>query len=263
MSARRGTIPRPTPSCESKPGRLRTKLAKYYAAEGAGDPVRIDIPRGKYVAVLLQPVVTETSEADGLLSRIPAVGPSRLACRYRNPAVIAAVLALYPQHNRDQCGLGTRGSAVRQRRRDNDTARLAQALAHELTSAIARENAFPVASRTDSDRFGSSPPDLANIGSKLRVNAVLEGSVERDSDRIRVTVQLVSLRDGYNIWSQTYESLPDRSAEFGEQVSNLIARTLRARFGGLPGESLPSTTIAEHRGCGTVFKRIRSLADAA
>ena len=49
-----------------------------------------------------------------------------------------------------------------------------------------------------------------------------------------LTVQLVSSRDGYNIWSQSYESLPGRVAEFDEQVSNLIARTIRARFGGLP-----------------------------
>lgn len=212
-------------------GRLRTKLAKYYAAEGAGDPVRINIPRGKYVAALLQPVVTATSRADGFRvwktrRRTAAIGLAVIV-------TLAAVLALYRQHSRDQSGLALAVLPFRYAGGGSDTARLAQALADELTSAIARENAFPVASRTDFDRFGSSPPDLANIAAKLRVNAVLEGSVERDSDRIRLTVQLASPRDGYNIWSQTYESLPGGSAEFDEQVSNLIARTIRARFAGL------------------------------
>jgi TolB-like protein len=213
-------------------GRLRTKLAKYYAGEGADDPVRIDLPRGKYIVVLLRAVSTGMWKSDG-----PADGRRRGRTAAIGVAVvlaIAAVLLTYRQQSREEPALALAVLPFGNAGGDEGTARVAQALAQELTSAIARENAFSVASRTESDHFGSSPHDLAKIGAQLRVNAVLEGSIKRDSDRIRLTVDLVSSRDGYNIWSQSYGSLPDRAEEFNAQVSYLIARTLRARFGGLP-----------------------------
>src|SRR3954447_3939281 len=120
-------------------GRLRAKLARYYAAEGAGDPVRIDIPRGKYVAVLLRPVVTATSRVDGF-----AVSRTRRLTTAIGLVLIvalAAVLALYRQHNRDQSGLALAVLPFAAAGGDMDTVRLAQGLEHELTSAIAREKA--------------------------------------------------------------------------------------------------------------------------
>lgn len=213
-------------------GRLRSKLGKYYAAQGAADTVRIEIPRGTYVPVLLQPDLLETPPVETPVRKtsgrkaVVAMGLAAIAALatvmwFRHPSV--------PDGSRLSIAVLPLVNAAG----DANTARFSKALAEELTSTIAREDAFLVASRTESDRFGESPRDLAEIGARLRVNAVLEGSVQHDLDQFRVTVQLVSSRSGYHLWSQTYASLPGRAPEFPERVSNLIARTLRARFAGL------------------------------
>jgi serine/threonine-protein kinase len=215
-------------------GRLRTKLQKYYADKGAADPIRIELPRGTYIPLLSGAAVERP--------RQPIVGPARkhIAARVGPAfglAFIGAVAALLWFRNPPVQRHSLLSIAVLpfvNASGDADTAHFATALVEEMTSTIARENAFHVASRTDSDRFRNSSPDLASVGAKRRVNGVLEGSVQRHGDGIRITVQLVHSPDGYHIWSQTYESLPGRTAEFQEKVSNLVGRTLRARFAGIP-----------------------------
>jgi serine/threonine-protein kinase len=216
-------------------GRLRGKLAKYYASEGSSDPVRIKLPRGTYVPVLVRAGPPEPRRSRSAwplgtrLGKVTVIGFGALAILaigvFRHPSRDRALsrdtalpsLAVLPF-------LNVTG--------DSETGRFATDLVEELTSRIATENVFLVASRTESDQFSKSP-NLQEVASKLRVSVLLEGSVRRDSDRLGVTVQLMAARNGYQIWSQTYKSLPGRSAEFRETVSDLIARTLRARFGGL------------------------------
>lgn len=216
-------------------GRLRSKLAKYYSAEGRADPVRIELPRGRYVPVFLPACPGEAPPAAAPRRRAPLTRQTaRIGLGTAALAILAAGAFLVLPRTSKRLSIAV--LPLVNATGDAETARFARTLTEELTSRIAAENAFPVASRTETDELGKASSDLAALGARLGVSAFLEGSVRRDPGRLGVTVQFVSARNGYHAWSQTFESLPGRSAEFHETVSNLIARTLRARFGGLTEE---------------------------
>jgi TolB-like protein/Tfp pilus assembly protein PilF len=95
-------------------------------------------------------------------------------------------------------------------------------LAEELLNALARNPALRVAARTSSFSFKGKDTEIAEIGRRLNVETVLEGSVRKAEKRVRITVQLVSATDGYHIWSETY----DRQLEDIFAVQDDIARSV-------------------------------------
>jgi TolB-like protein/Flp pilus assembly protein TadD len=95
-------------------------------------------------------------------------------------------------------------------------------LAEELLNALARNPALRVAARTSSFSFKGKDTEIAEIGRRLNVATVLEGSVRKAGNRVRITVQLVSATDGYHIWSETY----DRQLEDIFAVQDDIARSV-------------------------------------
>src|SRR5262249_34958070 len=86
------------------------------------------------------------------------------------------------------------------RGRDQDY--LCEGIAEELINALNRIDGLRVASRTASFRFGSSGADVRAVGRDLGVGTLLEGSVRKSNNRLRVTVQLVDVATGYHRWSQ-------------------------------------------------------------
>ena len=78
-------------------------------------------------------------------------------------------------------------------------------LADEILNALASIDGLRVPGRTSSFFFKGKKVRLADIGRELNVGAVLEGSVRRDGNRVRVTAQLVKVSDGYRLWSRAYD----------------------------------------------------------
>jgi serine/threonine-protein kinase len=78
-------------------------------------------------------------------------------------------------------------------------------LAEELINALTQLPDVHVASRTSSFRFGGRHADVGEIGRTLRVATVLEGSIRRAGQRLRVTAQLISVDNGYHLWSERYD----------------------------------------------------------
>jgi serine/threonine-protein kinase len=78
-------------------------------------------------------------------------------------------------------------------------------LSEELVNALTRLPSLKVASRTSAFRFRQHQGDLRDVGRALGVDAVLEGSVRRAGDRVRITVVLTNVVDGYHIWSERYD----------------------------------------------------------
>ncbi len=95
-------------------------------------------------------------------------------------------------------------------------------LAEELINALSNVNGLRVVSRTASFRFRGSDWDLCEIGRRLNVKVILEGSVRRAAGRIRITVSLVSVEDGYPVWSERY----DRNFEDIFQIQDEIAQSV-------------------------------------
>jgi TolB-like protein/Tfp pilus assembly protein PilF len=88
---------------------------------------------------------------------------------------------------------------------DPDSQYFGDGLAEDLVNALARLSGLRVASRTSSFRYRGSEVDVRHIGRELGVGAILEGSVRRARQRLRVTAQLTSTDDGYHIWSERYD----------------------------------------------------------
>jgi TolB-like protein/Tfp pilus assembly protein PilF len=103
-------------------------------------------------------------------------------------------------------------------------------LAEELLNQLAQLPTLRVIGRTSSFAFRGRSDDLRKIGRALNVNHVLEGSVRKDGDRIRVAVQLIDAMDGSNVWSHTYERTLDDIFAIQEDIGRAVAAELRVRI---------------------------------
>jgi adenylate cyclase len=88
---------------------------------------------------------------------------------------------------------------------DKDHAYFGEGIAEELLGALAKVDGLRVAARRSSFWFKDKEAELGEIASKLNVGHVLEGSVRRDGDRVRITAELIDACDGFTIWSEIYE----------------------------------------------------------
>ena len=95
-----------------------------------------------------------------------------------------------------------------------------EGIAEEIINALSKVQALRVASRTSSFAFKGKSEDIGEIGRKLKVATVLEGSVRKAGDRLRVTAQLVNVADGYHLWSERF----DRQLEDVFAIQDEIAR---------------------------------------
>jgi TolB-like protein len=78
-------------------------------------------------------------------------------------------------------------------------------MSEEIINALARLPDLRVVARTSAFAFEGKDADVRTIGEQLGVRNVVEGSVRRSGERLRVTAQLISVADGYHLWSETYE----------------------------------------------------------
>src|SRR5207248_6866976 len=78
-------------------------------------------------------------------------------------------------------------------------------MSEEILHALAKVDGLRVTGRTSSFSFKGSGAGASEVGKKLNVQNVLEGTLQRDGDRIRITAELIEARNGFHLWSQTYE----------------------------------------------------------
>ena len=104
-------------------------------------------------------------------------------------------------------------------------------LTDELAGALTRLPGLRVASRTSAYSFKGSAASVAEIGKKLNVQAVIEGSVRRSGNRLRVNAQLVSVADGFTLWSESYDRDPKDVFDVQDEIARAIATAVRPRLG--------------------------------
>lgn len=117
---------------------------------------------------------------------------------------------------------------------DPDQAYFCDGMTEAITSALSRMDGFDVAARSSAFAFRDRTANLAEIGRKLRVGHVLEGSVRRAGSRVRVTAQLIRLPDGFHVSSWEYDG--DAGDVLGVQtdVARRVALELRGAVAGPP-----------------------------
>jgi len=121
---------------------------------------------------------------------------------------------------------------------------LCEGLAEELINALTRVDGLRVASRTASFQFRSAGEDIRAVGQHLGVATILEGSVRKVDDRLRVNVQLIEVADGYHRWSQRFDRKLDDVLAIQDDVAESIALSLRGSVlshGKKPSDIRPRT----------------------
>ena len=109
---------------------------------------------------------------------------------------------------------------------------LCEGLAEELINALTHVEGLRVAARTASFRFRDIGADVQSVGRQLGVSALLEGSVRKADDRLRVTVQLIEVATGYHRWSRRFDRAFDDVFAMQDEIAESVALSLR---GGLLG----------------------------
>ena len=104
-------------------------------------------------------------------------------------------------------------------------------IAEEIINALTKVKALRVASRTSSFAFKGKSEDIGEVGRKLKVHTVLEGSVRKAGSRLRVTAQLVNVADGYHLWSERYDRQLDDVFEIQDEIAENVVRALRVVLG--------------------------------
>ncbi len=151
---------------------------------------------------------------------------------------------------------------------EGDQEYFSDGLSEELLNALAKVKNMKVAGRTSSFKFKGQNENLQIIGDELNVSHILEGSVRKAGNRIRITAQLIKVGDGFHVWSETYdrEITATNIFDIQEEISRTVLDELKVRL--LPEEdkqlaSFPTQDIEAYNAylAGTQLMAIRLPAD--
>jgi serine/threonine-protein kinase len=164
---------RTDPIVRVQAAKLRSKLLEYYAGGGANDPLVISVPKGSYAAEI------HPAKPSGT----PAAEPKPAQAASTRVAVLPFVSMSAEQENEH----------------------FADGLTEELINRLTQVSTLQVVARTSAFRFKNRRQDLREVGALLNVGSIVEGSVRRAGDQIRVTAQLIDVASGYHQFSRTYQ----------------------------------------------------------
>ena len=247
--------PRADPVVRQEAARLRKRLARYY--ETARPGVRIELPVGSYVPVFHripgepgadeQPPSgngarsapeTEEDERSGaapLAAAVAVPSASRRAWLWSTSGVlVAAVLAAAWLHFRASFSVEPVSIVVlpfASLSSDPANEYFAAGLTDEIADELVRLKALKVMARTSALAFKGKNMDVREVGQRLKVAFVLEGSVERSGDDARISVHLERVSDGAQVWSGTYDRRVKDLLTIQSDLAAAIARNLRVSTG--------------------------------
>ncbi len=116
-------------------------------------------------------------------------------------------------------------------------------ISEEILNVLARVPELSVAARTSSFQFKGEKRDVAQIATQLKVRMVLEGSVRKQADRVRITAQLIDAQTGFHLWSQTYDRELKDIFAIQDEIARAIGDELKVRVvgAGASGSSVSGT----------------------
>jgi len=117
-------------------------------------------------------------------------------------------------------------------------------ISEEILDALARVEGLRVVARTSSFSFKGKNADVGEIAQKLNVQNVLEGSLRREGNRIRITAQLINARNGFHIWSDTFERELQGVFAVQDEITRSIVDALKIKLAVAPPVRTPGSTEA-------------------
>jgi TolB-like protein len=242
------------PTVRMEAARLRDRLREYYEAEGQGDPVRIELPKGTYAPHIefrqpaapdLAPSETrvendgkpaevdiERAEANPSARRLVLSGPGWKQAAMLATAlllIVAASLAWIKRPNSGRSLPDKPSIAVLPFDNFGGDARwerFADGITEDIITDLSHSKDLLVIARNSTEVYKGKPIDARKIGRDLNVKYVLEGSIQSMGERTRVTAQLVEATTGGHVWSERYDRPVDDLFAVQSDVTQRIAATL-------------------------------------
>ncbi|HSR70915.1 MAG TPA: tetratricopeptide repeat protein, partial [Kiloniellales bacterium] len=251
--------PRTSSIVRVEASRLRAKLERYHAAEGRHDRLHIVLPRGGYAAVF-RPVDTPSNEAaaPGHAARPRRLRPSN---SWSLAGALAACLALVAVAGWYLAGLASfetdsrlaaeavgdapaRTLAVLPLRNlsgNADDDYLGDGLTDALITGLAKDGSLRVTSLTSVMAFKNVERPLAEVAHDLGVSHVVEGSVLRVGEKIRITVQLIEAGTDRHLWAESYERDLSDVLALQHEIASDVVSSLPGRFDTTTGAGQPNS----------------------
>ena len=207
--------------------RLRARLRRYYAGEGSRAPVIIELPKGGYV-----PAFREGEPAGEMNAR----QRSRLRTRLWMIVALAAFVVAIAAVGWWRLHFGNAPVPIAVLPLVNLSQNpaedyFADGLSGEIIRNLSIIDGMAVRSQTSSFTFKGKPRNLREIGKQLAADYVLEGSVLRSGQQLRINVQLVRVRDDFALWSGRYDEELTDIFKIQDEVSRGVVNSLRLKLG--------------------------------
>jgi TolB-like protein len=116
-------------------------------------------------------------------------------------------------------------------------------ISEELLNVLAKLPGLRVAARTSSFQFKGQHEDIAEIAAALNVAHILEGSVRKSGNKLRITAQLIKADDGFHLWSETYDRELDDVFTIQNEIAGAISDALEVKLALVAGEAVQPTVI--------------------
>ena len=214
--------PKQDSTVRSEASRLRARLSKYYAGEGSRDPLVIELPKGGYVPVFgLPEAVLETKR--------PQRAPRLMFALAGLAVLTAATLWWWIQHNRAPIPIAVLPLINLSQDASNDY--FTDGLTSEIIRNLSILDGLAVRSQTSSFAFKGKPRNVGEVGKQLAADYILEGSVLRSGQQLRINAQLVRVRDDFPVWSGRYDREVTDVFAIQDEISRGIVNSLRVKLG--------------------------------
>jgi len=116
-------------------------------------------------------------------------------------------------------------------------------LTEELIGSLAKIKSLRVTARTSAFAFKDANRDIRNIGQQLNVRTLLEGSVRRDQNQIRITAQLINVEDGFHLWSESYDYKLENVLSLQASIAKAIVSALRIQLSAEVDEQFSTSDV--------------------
>ena len=191
------------PIVRMEAARLRDRLREYYEADGQNDPIRIDLPKGTYT-----PQIEFRHEAN-----CSPEGPPTQEVSSTVPSV--AVLPF------DDLSAG------------QNLGYLGDGVAEDIITALSRFPDLVVVARGSSFAYKGKAVDMRQVGKELGVDYVLEGSVRKDGDKLRIVSQLIDAKNGEHVWAERFDRSGMDPWALQDEVTGMIVSAMTGEKGAL------------------------------
>ena len=195
---RAGFDPRIDPIVRVEAGRLRARIREYYKGEGKFDDIRIDCAKRGYQPVFAKARFLQPRTRPSPLKRIRTVAFVVLPFDDLSPA--------------------------------RDQEYFCEGLAEEIISELSKVEGIRVVSRSSARALKGQSLDVREIGKMLNVSLALEGSVRKDSQRLRITAQVTNAADRFELWSETHERTTSDPFLVQDEVARSVVNNIQTKI---------------------------------